>query len=70
MKDEKEKSDHGVVYDMEDIALLVVMVVPWLMGLVLAEGFWQTAFAFFPPYAWYLATEWVMFGSSCIQEGS
>lgn len=37
--------------------VLLIMIITWLMGLVLAKGFWQTIFAFFPPYAWYLVVE-------------
>jgi hypothetical protein len=42
------------------IILLVLIIVPWLIGLVVAKGFWSTLFAFFPPYAWYLVTEHLM----------
>lgn len=42
------------------VIALVVMIVPWLMGLVLAQGFWSNVFAFFPPYAWYLVVEHAM----------
>jgi len=39
---------------------LIVIVVPWLAGLAIAKGFWQTFCAIFPPYAWYLVVEKVM----------
>lgn len=42
--------------------LTLIMVPTWLMGIVLAEGFWQTTCTFFPPYAWYLTVEWFMMG--------
>jgi uncharacterized membrane protein len=30
----------------------------WIAGLVLAKGFWSTAFALFlPPWGWYLIVE-------------
>jgi len=38
--------------------IIICAAVPWLMGMVLAKGFWLTTLAiFFPPYAWYLVTE-------------
>ena len=44
--------------------ILTLVIVPtWLMGIVLAKGFWQTTFSFFPPYAWYLVVEWFMMGT-------
>ena len=40
---------------------VVVLVIPWLAGVVLAKGFWSTSAAVFvPPYAWYLVIERVM----------
>lgn len=44
----------------ELFAAMVFFIVPWLMGLVLAKGGWETFFAIFPPYAWYLVVERVM----------
>lgn len=33
----------------------------WIVGLVLAKGFWSTALAIFlPPWAWYLVAERLM----------
>ena len=44
-----------------DALLLTFIVIPWLVGLVLAKGFWLTTAAiFFPPYAWYLVIERAM----------
>lgn len=35
-----------------------IAIVPWLIGIVLAKGFWSTLFAcIFPPWAWYLCVE-------------
>lgn len=36
--------------------------IPWVIGVVLAKGFWSTLFAFFIPFwAWYLTAEkWLM----------
>lgn len=38
---------------------LIVICVPWLMGLVIAKG-WDAFFAICPPYAWYILTEYLM----------
>lgn len=36
----------------------VLALVSWLVGVVLAKGFWSTVFAVtLPPYAWYLVVE-------------
>ena len=47
-----------------DVLLVLIaipsFIVPWLMGLVIAKGFWSTLFAIFPPYAWYLTVERAM----------
>lgn len=40
--------------------IVVLFIVSWLMGVVLAKGFWMTIFALFPPYAWYLVVERAM----------
>ena len=29
----------------------------WVMGVVIAEGFWQTLFTIFPPYGIYVAVK-------------
>jgi hypothetical protein len=40
---------------------LLLIIVTWLGGAVLAKGFWLTAAAVvFPPYAWYLVVELAM----------
>lgn len=46
------------------IALTVLVVVPWLMGMVLARG-WGAVFSVFPPYAWYILTEHLMNRVGC-----
>jgi len=39
----------------------MLIVIPWLAGIVLAKGFWSTAAAIcVPPYAWYLVIERAM----------
>ena len=41
-----------------DLLATLTITVPWLAGIVLAEGFWSTAAAIcMPPYAWYLFVE-------------
>ena len=43
------------------IAMAFGFVVPWIMGVALAKGFWSTFFAIpFFPYAWYLTIERLM----------
>ena len=46
---------------MQDIIewiVIISMLVPWIIGIVLAQGFWSTVFSItVPPYAWYLTTE-------------
>lgn len=38
--------------------LAFMMLLCWLVGIVLAKGFWSTFFAvFFAPWAWYLVVE-------------
>ena len=38
-----------------------IVVASWLAGIVLAKGFWSTAFTIIlPPYAWYLVVEHLM----------
>jgi hypothetical protein len=34
-----------------------VMIISWLLGFVLAKGFWSTLACTFPLYAWYLVVE-------------
>lgn len=43
------------------VLMLLLICVPWLMGVVLSKGFWSCLFATcVPPYAWYLVVEKVM----------
>lgn len=38
--------------------LRLIMIVWWVVGVVVAKGFWSTTFAFFIPFwAWYLTAE-------------
>lgn len=41
--------------------VLIIIIVPWLKGIALATGFWQTLFSLIPIYAWYLVIDhfWV-----------
>lgn len=43
-----------------DVFGVIILLFTWLAGIVLASGFWQTLFTFFPFYAWYLVVEKVM----------
>ena len=46
--------------EIESLGLLLA-IVTWLGGAVLAKGFWLTAAAVIcPPYAWYLVVELAM----------
>ncbi|MDQ0082912.1 uncharacterized membrane protein YqaE (UPF0057 family) [Variovorax boronicumulans] len=39
----------------------LLMLLAWLVGAVLAKGFWSTVFSiFFPPWGWYLIVERAM----------
>jgi len=43
---------------LSELLTTIVLVVPWLCGIVFAHGFWSTLVAcVFPPYAWYLVAE-------------
>ena len=45
----------------DEATTIMLMLVAWLSGIVLARGGWETASAIiFPPYAWYLFVEQVM----------
>lgn len=33
------------------------LLIAWIAGIVIANGFWPTLFAFIPFYAWYLVVE-------------
>lgn len=47
--------------DWSGLAMLLVIVIPWLMGVVLAKGVFSTFVSVvFAPYAWYLVVERVM----------
>lgn len=45
------------MHNLFDVLATAIFVIPWLMGLVIAQGFWQTLYALFPPYAWYIVVE-------------
>lgn len=45
---------------MKPIASLLAMFV-WVMGIIIANGFWSTFFAIFCPlWAWYLSVEHIL----------
>jgi hypothetical protein len=36
----------------------------WIMGMVLAQGFWSTVFAIFIPFwSWFLVAKWLIRGA-------
>lgn len=43
-----------------------IFVVAWIAGLVLAKGFWMTAFALFPPVSFYLVVQRIMQAMSLV----
>ena len=45
----------------DGITSFIIILIPWLIGIVLAKGFWSTFFALIIPfYAWYLVIERVL----------
>ncbi len=45
---------------MKSLTELFLMLL-WIAGIVLAQGFWQVFFAIlFPPYSWYKFAEWAI----------
>lgn len=53
------------LYRINRTLTMAILTVPWVIGVVLANGFWSTLFAFFIPFwAWYLTAEkWLMINS-------
>ena len=50
------------------VLMLLIICIPWLMGVVLSKGFWSCLFATcVPPYAWYLVVEKVMLVNGWLQ---
>jgi len=38
------------------------VIVGWILGVIIAKGFWSTLFSiFFAPWAWYLTLEYYFF---------
>jgi len=55
----KSSKERGSIF--VEFLILVTIVIPWLMGIVVAKGTWVTFVSVvFPPYAWYLTTEYLM----------
>ena len=51
-----------------DLIITIIVVVPWLMGIVISKWFWSCLFAIvIPPYAWYLVVEKVMLINGWLQ---
>lgn len=41
--------------------LIIFVVVTWIMGMIIAKGFWSSLFSYIcPPWAWYLLIERAM----------
>ena len=56
------------IRDSSSMIMLLIMCIPWLMGVVLSKGFWSCLFAMcIPPYAWYLVVEKVMLVNGWLQ---
>jgi len=44
-----------------NLFLFIVVVIPWIMGIVIAKGLWSTLFSIMVPmYSWYLVAEHFM----------
>lgn len=46
---------------LESISIILVLffvIVPWLLGFVIAKGFWSTLACIIPFYSWYLVVEY------------
>ena len=45
----------------DGLASFLIIVIPWIAGIVIAKGFWSTFFAcIIPFYSWYLFIERIM----------
>ena len=57
-----------IIRDSIGVIVLLIICIPWLIGIVLSKGFWSCLFALcVPPYAWYLAVEKIMLVNGWIQ---
>lgn len=52
---QEHKHFSGVLH----LGAFILTIIPWMMGLVIAQG-GEKWLALFPPYAWYLTTELLM----------
>lgn len=44
-----------------DLLSWLILIICWVVGIVLAKGFWSTLFSIIlPPWGWYLIAEYVM----------
>ena len=44
-----------------EVIFTLLVLISWLVGIVIAKGFWSCLFAtIIPPYAWYLVIEKLM----------
>lgn len=47
--------------DAFNAAIYIAICGSWVLGAVLAKGFWSTLFAvLLPPWGWYLIVEWMI----------
>lgn len=46
-----------LIYAFANGVLAIFLVATWLLGFVIAKGFWSTLFCWFPFYAWYLVID-------------
>lgn len=56
----KDSCHKSITITMPSLILVLLIVIPWLTGLVYAEPGWDKVFAYFPMYAWYLTTKHLM----------
>lgn len=56
VKEIKVKTD----YTYGGMLLTLFLSITWIMGVVLAPGWWKLLASFFPPYSWYLLAELIM----------
>ena len=57
-----------LIRDSLGIVILLIIVVPWLMGVALSKGYLAGICAILiPPYAWYLVVEKVMLVNGWLQ---
>jgi hypothetical protein len=56
-RDRRQSSNDTVSLYLFEFIFGGVFIITWLAGIVLAKGVYDTLYALFPPYAWYLFIE-------------